>query len=188
VEIPDLYLKLQSGEEIPQDPQAMRIQAAAGAEVLAETIDRGRRANLGPAIVRRSVGKGSVIYIASSLEAIYEETRMKRLRALFDTLLSPWLATQRSYEMEYRSGVMPHFMASRDSLVLHLLADTGHRKQEQAFAFARRVSAGDGCEGAHPRAAGAHGARGFVTARRDGGLGGGAQWLGRSHGAARIRA
>ncbi len=129
LEIPDLYLKLQSGEEIPQDPQAMRIQAAAGAEVLAETIDRGRRANLGPAIVRRTVGKGSVIYIASSLEAIYEETRMKRLRALFDTLLSPWLAAQRSYEMEYRSGVMPHFMASRDALVLHLLADTGNKNK-----------------------------------------------------------
>jgi hypothetical protein len=129
VEIPDLYLKLKSGEEIPQDPQVMRFEAAEGAEVLAETIDRGHRGNLGPAIVRRSVGKGAVIYIGSSLEAIYEETRMKRLRALFDTLLSPWLAAQRSYEMEYRSGVMPHFMASRDALVLHLIADTGNKNK-----------------------------------------------------------
>lgn len=129
VEIPDLYLKLQSGEEIPQDPQVMRIDAASGGEVLAETIDRGHRGNLGPAILRRTVGKGSVIYIGSSLEAIYEETRMKRLRALFDTLMSPWLAAQRSYEMEYRSGVMPHFMASRDELVLHLLADTGNKNK-----------------------------------------------------------
>jgi hypothetical protein len=129
VEIPDLYLKLRSGEEIPQDPQVLRFQAAAGVEVLGETIDRGHRGNLGPAIVWHTVGKGEVIYIGSSLEAIYEETRMKRLRALFDTLLSPWLAAGRSYEMEYRSGVMPHFMASRDALVLHLLADTGNKNK-----------------------------------------------------------
>ncbi len=127
VEIPDLYLKLSGGEEIPQDPQVLRFQAAAGVEVLAETIDRGHRGNLGPAIVRRMLGKGSVIYIGSSMEAIYEETRMKRLRALFDTFFSPWLAPQRAYEMEYRSGVMAQFMASRDALVLHLLADTGDK-------------------------------------------------------------
>jgi hypothetical protein len=54
---------------------------------------------------------------------------MKRLRALFDELLSPWLAPQRSYEMEYRPGVTPQFMASRDTLVLHLLADTGNKNK-----------------------------------------------------------
>jgi hypothetical protein len=80
-------------------------------------------------MVQGDVGKGSVIYIGSSLEAIYEETRMKRLRELFNTLLSPWLSAQRTYEMEYRSGVMPHFMASRDTLVLHLLADTGNKNK-----------------------------------------------------------
>jgi len=126
LEIPDLYLKLHGGEEIPQDPQVFRFRANGG-EVLAETIDRGHRANLGPAIVQRNVGKGSVIYIGSSLEAVYEETRMKRLRSLLQTLVSPWLAPQRSYEIEYQSGVMPHFMASRDCLVLHLLANTGNK-------------------------------------------------------------
>ena len=128
VEIPDLYLKLRGGEEIPQDPQVFRFRANGG-EVLAETIDRGHRANLGPAIVRRSVGKGSVIYIGSSLEAVYEETRMKRLRSFFNDLVSPWLAPQRSYEIEYQPGVTPHLMASRDVLLLHLLADTGNKNK-----------------------------------------------------------
>ena len=41
--------------------------------MLAETVDRGRRANLGPAIVRRKEGHGEVLYIGSSLEAVYEE-------------------------------------------------------------------------------------------------------------------
>ncbi|MGA2268573.1 MAG: beta-galactosidase trimerization domain-containing protein [Bryobacteraceae bacterium] len=128
VEIPDLYLKLPSGEEIPQDPQVFRFLADGG-EVLAETIDRGHRASLGPAIVRRNVGKGSVIYIGSSLEAVYEETRMKRLRSFFNDLVSAWLAPRRSYQIEYQPGVTPHFMASRDVLLLHLLADTGNKNK-----------------------------------------------------------
>ena len=125
VEIPDLYLRLPTGEEIPQDPQVLRIQAADGVEVLAETVDRGHRANLGPGMVRR----GNVIYLASGLDAVYEETRIERLRGLFDSLLSPWLAAQRSYEIERRPGLLPHFMASPDTLLLHLLADTGNKSK-----------------------------------------------------------
>jgi hypothetical protein len=128
VEIPDLYLTLSSGEEIPQDPQVLRFRANGGM-VLAETIDRGHRRTLGPAIVRRTVGKGSAIYIGSSLEAVYEETRMKSLRVFFDSLVSPWLSAQRSYEIEYQSGVTAHFMASGDVLLLHLLADTGNKNK-----------------------------------------------------------
>jgi hypothetical protein len=128
VEIPDLYLKLTSGELIPQDPQVLRFTVNDGT-VLAETIDRGHRQNLGPAIVRRSFGAGNVLYIGSSLEAVYEETRMKSLRTFFDSLLSPYLAAKRSYEIVYQPGVMPHFMASKDALVLHLLADTGNKNK-----------------------------------------------------------
>lgn len=128
VEIPDLYLKLPGGEEIPQDPQVFRFRAR-GSEVLAETIDRGHRSNLGPAIVRHREGKGNVLYIGSSLEAVYEETRMKRLRTLFGELLGPWLAPRRSYEIEYQPGLMPHYMASREVILLHLLADTGNKSK-----------------------------------------------------------
>ena len=125
-EMSDLFLKLNSGEIIPQDSQIFPFRAR-DSRVLAETIDRGRRANLGPAMVERIEGKGSVLYIGSSLEAIYTETRMKRLRTFFGELVNPWLGPKRSYEIEYRSGVMPHFMASADVLVLHLLADTGNK-------------------------------------------------------------
>jgi len=129
LEIPDLYLGLRSGELIPQDPQVMRIRPAAGAEVLGETLDRGRRANLGPAIVRTKQGGGTVVYIGSGLEAVYEETRMKPLRAFLGGLVEPLLAAGRSYRMEYVPGVTPHFMASHDVLLLHLLADTGNKNK-----------------------------------------------------------
>jgi hypothetical protein len=94
--------------------------------VLAETLDCGHRAKLGPAIVQCSGGKGAVIYIGSSVGAVYEEARMKPMRVLFHTLGAPWLAPQRSYEMDYLPGVTPHVVASHDTLLLHLLPDTGN--------------------------------------------------------------
>jgi hypothetical protein len=128
VEIPDLYLKLAGGEEIPQDPQVFRFRATSG-DVLAETIDRSHRANLGPAIVKRPYGKGETIYIGSSLEAVYEETRMQPLRSFLGGLVTPWLAARRSYQIEDQPGLMPHFMASDNVLLLHLLADTGNKNK-----------------------------------------------------------
>ncbi len=128
VEIPDLYLKFPDGTVIPQDPQVMRLQPAGG-EILAETLDRGHRANLGPAAFRHKVGKGEVIYIGSSLESVYEETRMKSIRDYLGQLVSPWLDAGRSYSITYRSGVMAHYMASKDTILLHLLADTGNKNK-----------------------------------------------------------
>lgn len=125
VEIPDLYLKLPGGEEIPQDPQVLPIRTSL--KPLAETIDRGRRRNLGAAIVKQELGKGSVVYIGSGLDAVYEETRMERLRSFWNSLLSPWLAAGRSYEVDYRPGVTPHYMASENTILLHLIADTGNK-------------------------------------------------------------
>jgi hypothetical protein len=126
LEIPDLYLKLPSGEMLPQDPQVTRFRAGDGAEVLAETIDRGHRANLGPAIVR----KGRVIYIGSGLEAIYNEARIGDVRKYLATLIDPVLAEHRTYEVPHRAGLVPHLSASRDTILLHLLADTGNKTKK----------------------------------------------------------
>jgi hypothetical protein len=127
VEIPDLYLRLlPSGKLIPQDPQVMRFVSSQDAAVLAETYDRGHRRILGPAILRRSQGKGQAIYIGSGLEAVYDETLNADLRAYFHSLLDPILAPSRTYEVEFRPGLMPEFAASQDALLLHLLANTGN--------------------------------------------------------------
>jgi hypothetical protein len=127
LEIPDLYLHvLSSGELIPQDSQVMVFEAARGAEVKAETRDRGHRRTFGPAVVARRQGKGQVIYIGSGLEAVYEENLNASLRAYFHSLLDPILASSRTYELEFRPGLMPQFAASQDTLLLHLLANTGN--------------------------------------------------------------
>ena len=125
-ELPDLYLRiLPSGKLIPQDPHVMLFQATSGAEVVGETYDRGHRRTLGPAVITRRHGKGRVIYIGSGLEAIYQETLMEPLRAYFASLLDPILGEFRTYEVEFRLGLMPQFMASASTLLLYLLADTG---------------------------------------------------------------
>jgi hypothetical protein len=127
LEIPDLYLHVLATDKLlPQDPQVMLFQAASGAEVIAETRDRGHRRTLGPAVVKRRQGKGQVIYVGSGLEAIYEETLNESLRAYFRSLLAPILASTRTYELEFRPGLMPEFASSQDTLLLHLLADTGN--------------------------------------------------------------
>src|SRR5205814_2092936 len=106
------------------DPQVVRFRSTA--EVLAETVDRGHRANLGPAVTRN----GRVIYIGSGLEAVYSETRMKRLRAYLGSLIDPILSAHRTYEMEPRSGVTPHLAATADTILLHLLADSGNKTKK----------------------------------------------------------
>lgn len=126
VEHVDLYLRLPSGKLIPQDPQIMPFKAASSAAVLAQTYSRGARKILGPAAVHNRHGKGQVIYIGSGLEAVYEETLDERLRAYFRFLLDPILASARTYEVEFRPGLLHQFSVSSETLLLHLLANTGN--------------------------------------------------------------
>ena len=125
VELVDLYLRLSSGKLIPQDPQVMLFKARANARVLAETYSRGDRKVLGPAILHSQHGKGQVIYIGSGLEAIYEETLNGSLRAYFRRLLDPILNPSRSYEVDFKPGLLHQFALSENILLLHLLANTG---------------------------------------------------------------
>ena len=67
-----------------------------------------------------------MIYIGSGLEAVYEETLNASLRAYFHSLLDPMLSSSRTYELEFRPGLMPQFASSQDTLLLHLLANTGN--------------------------------------------------------------
>jgi hypothetical protein len=128
VEIPDLYL-LPSGapEALPQDPQVVRFEAGDPAAVVAQTIDRGHRRTLGPAVLKRSFGRGRVIYIGSSLEAVYEETRMAVIRDYLASLLDPLIGQFRHCQVEPRPGLMAHYTVSGNSLLLHLLANTGNK-------------------------------------------------------------
>lgn len=131
IEIPDLYWKAAGGggELIPQDPQTLLITAGPDVQVLATTWDVGHRKDLGPAIVTRQFGKGRVFYFSSSYEAIYEETRMTILREMFNRRLREVLDPLRTYQVEYRPGLMPHLVASDGVILLHLLANTGNKSK-----------------------------------------------------------
>jgi hypothetical protein len=128
VEVPDPYVRLlPSGDLIPQDPQLAVFEPIGGATVLAETLDRGRGRIVGPAVVSRRCGKGQVVYIGSSLEAIYAETLMRPLRDYIGSIVDPALAAFRTYELQFRPGCLGQFAASDTDLVLHLLANTGNK-------------------------------------------------------------
>jgi hypothetical protein len=127
-EAPELYLRLASSRDIlPQDLQITLFKAAPGATVLAETYDRGHDRILGPAVTVRSQGKGKAIYIGSGLEAVYQETRMEPVRNYLSSLFDPILRDFRTYEVEHRPGLTPHYLESEDDRVLHLLANTGNK-------------------------------------------------------------
>jgi hypothetical protein len=136
MEYPDLYLRPAQGDLIPQDPQIMRTRASGGT-VEAVTYDRGNHRDLGPAVVTNRFGKGRSIYLASGLEAIFEETRMEPVRDYLSSLLLPALEAGRTYSMDYIAGVTPHYMASEKAIVLYLLADVGdkdhHLKARERF-------------------------------------------------------
>jgi hypothetical protein len=135
-EYPDLYLKRGKEELIPQDVQIVRLRQTTG-EVLAETYGRGHHRNLGPAVFRRSVGKGQVIYIGSGLEAVFDETRMDPIRNYLESLIRPFLESNQTYLVGYVNGITPHYMRSKDTIVLHLIADLGdktdHIKTRESF-------------------------------------------------------
>jgi hypothetical protein len=123
----DLYLRpVPNGKLTPQDPQVMRFTADPDATVLAETYERGYRKIFGPAVVRKNYGQGNTIYIGSGLEAIYDETLNDDVLGYFHSLLDPILSSVRPYEVDFRQGLVPEFAASRNALLLHLLADTGN--------------------------------------------------------------
>lgn len=127
VQMTDLYLRvLPGGELIPQDPQVIRFEASHDTEILAETYERGYRRVFGPAVIRKKHGKGLAIYIGSGLEAIYDETLNNAVLGYFHTLLDPILAPSRPYEVDFRQGLMVEFAASDNTMVLHLLANTGN--------------------------------------------------------------
>jgi len=129
IEKPDLYLKFPGSDDlIPQDPQIMLFRALPGTEVLASTCDLAHHMTvLGPAITLRSYGKGTAIYIGSSLETIYDETMLPPVRDVLLQLLEPTLGPERRYRIAPTPGLMAHYTASSDKIILHLLADTGDK-------------------------------------------------------------
>ena len=75
---------------------------------------------------------------------------MKRLRTYLGSLIDPVLGAHKTYEVAHRSGLMPQLMASRDTILLHLMADTGNktkklRIREEFLPVAQREGA---CAGA----------------------------------------
>lgn len=127
-EHPDLYLRMSGSDRlVPQDPQIVRFRAADDIEVLATTWDLALGQSLGAAMTRRSYGKGRALYIGSSLEAVYEETRIPAVCATLLALLEPFLAPSRRYRVHAQEGLITQYAEAPSAVLLHLIANTGNK-------------------------------------------------------------
>lgn len=134
VEIPDLYMRggvspLMPGipphRDFPQDPQVVKFEAMG--QGIADTYDRGHRRRFGTAVVGTRHGQGRVIYIGSGLEAVYAETLNGSIRSFVSALLGTLVRKpQSNYSLGYHPGLSCQYAASKDVMLLHLLANTGN--------------------------------------------------------------
>jgi hypothetical protein len=55
---------------------------------------------------------------------------MQAVRNYIGSLLEPLVGGLRAYRVDPRPGLMPHFTVAGDSLLLHLLANTGNKSKK----------------------------------------------------------
>ena len=72
------------------------------------------------------VGRGSVLYLASGLEATYLETHAPVLLRFFSSLLSPWMKEPK-YSLQAPVLLWGHLAEAPGQLVLHIFANTGNK-------------------------------------------------------------
>ena len=131
VEIPDLYLKLPGGELIPQDPQVLRFtqhrrRRRAGRDHRPRT---SRQPRPGHRAAHRGQGHGDLHRLrpGSGLRGDAHEAPA-RVPGVADR---PGAGARTGRTRSNTDpGVMPQLMASRDTILLHLVADTGNKTKK----------------------------------------------------------
>lgn len=69
------------------DSRIIPVEAAGGAEVIAECWNLGTEEVRGPAVIVHEYGKGKTIYISGSLEAQYPVSRVKSVREVLASMI-----------------------------------------------------------------------------------------------------
>ena len=117
------------GELLPQDHQILRIKTRER-EVLAVTYRIEFEEEIGPAIIAGSYGRGSVIYIASGLEASYLATRFYSTKRLFMSIVDYLSKGSAPYRLNAPPGVVANLMEGIDGILLHILNYNGTKYKE----------------------------------------------------------
>lgn len=110
---------------IPQDLQALTVEAANESEVLAFTTGIGHDIDISPAIIARSCGKGKVVYLPGGLEALYRTSRYSELSKLFDNIIKWMCGGSIPYNVEGPGGLVVNMAEGAESLLLHIVNNNG---------------------------------------------------------------
>lgn len=76
-----------AGAVLPGDSRIIPVEAAGGAEVIAECWNLGTNEVRGPAVIVHEFGKGKTVYISGSLEAQYQASRVKSVREVLALMI-----------------------------------------------------------------------------------------------------
>jgi hypothetical protein len=95
--------------------------------VVEADIVRGNGQALLPAVVSSTLGKGRIVYLASSLESFYGQSNAQVVGDFLATLVRSVSAAEPPYELEAPEALIANLTAKGDERVLHLTNWTGNK-------------------------------------------------------------
>ncbi len=130
----DLYLKARPDCSIFQHLPHNRLMPSAlyqpvatlpGATVAADLIRGGDSAPLFPGIVVSRHGKGKVIYLATALESMYRQSRIRAIGNVLRDVVTYSASAPPPYDLDAPATLISNMMSRGDTRVLHLVNWTG---------------------------------------------------------------
>lgn len=111
------------------DSRIIPVEAADGAEVIADCWSLGREEVRGPAVVVHSYGKGKTVYVSGSLEAYYPSSQVASLRKMLGSMIQYLAAgAPLPFKLKAPRGVYGVLRRARnEDLVLWVLGDVGFK-------------------------------------------------------------
>lgn len=111
------------------DSKIIPVEAADGAEVIADCWSLGREEVRGPAVIVHRYGKGRTVYVSGSLEGYYPSSQVASLRKMLGSMVQ-YLAggAPLPFKLKAPRGVYGILRRARnEDLVLWILADVGFK-------------------------------------------------------------
>ena len=136
----DLYLLPRAESRTTATPSRMvplwyfePIEALEGGNTQMDIVTGDSGQPLLPGVVTARHGKGRVIYLASSLESLYNSTRQSLLGSLLRKLVEDAAATPPPYRVDAPPSLIANLTQNGNRFVLHLLNWTGDAENEANY-------------------------------------------------------
>ncbi len=135
----DLYLKTCPGQKVIKPPLTDRllpthlyetVDVLPGGSVIAEIVTGYENEAITPGIIAASHGKGKLVYISSSIGALYQQTSIIELADMIRNIIEYVSPESIPYEIEApASSLISNMTVNGDKRVFHLINHTGSRDE-----------------------------------------------------------